>query len=143
MLGIGSLLSSVTEGISSYVSNKQKITQAKVEGELKVIQAKAEEKVAISKSKMKMAQSGQTQDYNLDRIAMEEMKNSYLDEALLAVFLAPIFHAYWVAGGFAGLVIVPVWYLSLVIGMVVVKYGMRGMLKDYLNGKHKQLLGGK
>lgn len=133
----------IIKGISSWVSNKQEIKKAKQEGELEVTKTSLALKAAVNNAKIDMAKNGQVQDYNLDMIAMQEMKNSYLDELLLVTFLLPVFHAYYTSG-FAGIEAVPTWYLSLVVGMVVVKYGMRGMLKDFASGKYKGLvLGGK
>ncbi len=132
-------LSSIIDGISTFVSNRQKLKQAKVDGEISVIKAESDMKVSISKSKMKMAEDGQFQDYNLDRIAMEDMKNSWFDELLLISFLLPIFKEYY-SHGFAGFNNIPSWYFGLVIGMVVVKYGMRGMLKDFMAGKYKGVI---
>ncbi|MCK5111063.1 MAG: hypothetical protein KAQ94_06035 [Arcobacteraceae bacterium] len=139
MFGLN-IFGAIVDGVKTYATNRQKIKQAKIEGEIKILQSKADTEVAINKAKIKLAENGQMQDYNLDKIAMQEMKNSYLDEALLIAFLYPIFDAY-ISKGFDGLSSVPTWYLSLVVGMVVVKYGMRGMLKDFANGKYKGLIG--
>jgi hypothetical protein len=124
------------KGASTWLQGRQDIKKAKQQGALKIVETELKLKAAVNEARIKMAENGQAQDYNLDEIAMQEMKNSYLDEILLIVFLYPVFDAY-IAGGFKALELVPNWYMALVVGMVVVKYGMRGMLKDFMSGKYK------
>ena len=40
----------------------------------------------------------------------------------------PEYHVY-VTNGFASLALVPDWYMGILVGMIVVIYGMRGLLK--------------
>jgi hypothetical protein len=132
MLGI---LGLAVGGIKDYFKSKQEIKKIKVEQDKLVI-------VAETQAKIKRLENEQSQDYNLDKLAMEDMKNGYLDELLLFAFLYPVFSSYY-TGGFDAINNIPTWYLSLVVGMVVVKYGMRGMLRDFMNGKYKSLKLGK
>jgi hypothetical protein len=69
------------------------------------------------------------------------MEKSYKDEVILAIFLAPMvmsfipaYSAYALAG-FDIIAQMPEWYRYIIIGMVVVIYGMRGMLTKLLDSK--------
>ncbi len=98
-----------------------------------------EEKLAKAKTQLRMAEQGQQQDYDLDRIAMENMKNSWKDELVLVIFITPIVLAFipsmqvHVKAGFDAIAEMPNWYMGIVVGMVVTIYGLRGLLKAYLN----------
>jgi len=69
------------------------------------------------------------------------MEKSYKDEVILAVFLAPMILAFipgfdqYALRGFEVIQKMPQWYQYIIIGMVVVIYGMRGMLDKFLNSK--------
>ena len=137
----GSILGAVTNQVGGYFKGKQELSKVKLEAEKIVIKAKAETEMAVAKSKAKMAESGQTQTYDLDRIAMNNMEKSYKDEVILAVFLAPMILAFipgfdqYALRGFEVIQKMPQWYQYIIIGMVVVIYGMRGMLDKFLNSK--------
>lgn len=94
--------------------------------------------VARANARLEMAKQGQSQDYDLDRIATRNMQNSWKDELILIVFLTPVVMAFIpgmdevVKSGFSAIEAMPEWYIGIVIGMVVVIYGMRGLLKAYL-----------
>ena len=94
--------------------------------------------VAKANAVLAMAQQGQQQDYDLDKIAMQNMAKSWKDELILIIFLVPIVLAFipgmdvYVQAGFAAINAMPQWYVAIVIGMVVVIYGLRGLLKAYL-----------
>ena len=138
---VGSLLGGVVNGVSGYFKGKQELKKVKLESEKKMIEARANAEIAISEAKIQMAKSGQANDYNLDMMAMKNMEKSYKDEFILIVFLAPMIMAF-VPGydtialaGFKVISQMPEWYRYIIIGMVVVIYGMRGMLKDLINKK--------
>ena len=128
-------------GIRDYFMGSQEIRKAKEDGKIAVIQADANQRIAVSNAKIRMAESGQTDDYNLDRIAMTNMNKSYKDEVVLFVFLAPMIAAFfpgyaeYVEKGFSVIAKMPDWYMYLIVGMVVVIYGMRGMLTKVLDGR--------
>tara|TARA_R110000851_G_scaffold333075_2_gene511024 strand:+ start:4904 stop:5335 length:432 start_codon:yes stop_codon:yes gene_type:complete len=134
LIGLG------VKGISSWVKNKQEIKKVKQAGELEIVKTELELKAATNIARITMAKNGQIQDYSLDTIAMKEMGETFLDEILMIVFLYPIFETYY-KFGFKGLDAVPDWYMALIIGMVIVKFGMRGMLKDFTSGKYKSVTG--
>lgn len=74
-------------------------------------------------------------DYDLDKIAMQNMDKTWKDELILLIWLVPVIlsfipeYQYIVVNGFAALGLVPDWYMYILIGMITVIYGMRGMLK--------------
>lgn len=96
-----------------------------------------ETNIAKANAVLEMARKGQQQSYDLDKIAMQNMQTSWKDELVLVLFLTPIVLAFipgmdaYVHKGFDAIEKMPAWYTSIVIGMVVVIYGMRGMLKSY------------
>jgi len=129
------------KGVVNYFSDSQEIKKAKEDGKIAVLKADANQKIAVSQAKIRMAESGQTDDYNLDRIAMTNMNKSYKDEFVLGIFLAPMIAAFfpgyagYVEKGFSVIAKMPDWYMYLIVGMVVVIYGMRGMLTKVLDGR--------
>ena len=90
-----------------------------------------------------MAEAGQTQNYDLDRLAMENMSKSWKDEFILVIFLAPMVMAFIPSlkdsalAGFGVIALMPEWYRYIIIGMVVVIYGLRGLLEKVLENKFK------
>tara|TARA_R110002124_G_scaffold286831_1_gene468856 strand:+ start:860 stop:1294 length:435 start_codon:yes stop_codon:yes gene_type:complete len=141
----GSIIGAVTTQVGGFFKGKQELAKVKLEAEKIVIKAKAETEMSIAKSKSKMAESGQMQSYDLDRIAMNNMEKSYKDEVILAVFLAPMVLAFipgfdkYALRGFEVIQQMPQWYQYIIIGMVVVIYGMRGMLDKLLSSKIPRL----
>lgn len=136
-----SLAGALITGVKDYFIGRQEIKKEKLKGEVEVMKAETEAKVAISKAKAAMAQRGQVQDYDLDKMAMENMKTSYKDEYLLGLFSIPMILAFIpgvadvALAGFNVIKAMPEWYQYTFIGMIVVVFGMRGMLTKLLNGK--------
>lgn len=129
---IGSLGTAIVDGISGHFKDKREIKKIKVRAEKKVILAEAQAKV-------EMAKTGQQQDYDLDRIAVEDMKKSWKDEFVLVVFYAPLIlvfvpsYAEYIQDGFKVLATLPEWYMHVVVGITVVVMGMRGMLTKFIS----------
>jgi hypothetical protein len=138
---LGALLGPVAELGKTWMQGKQDAAKAKAEATLIGIRAEAEVKAAKALSATKMAESGQSQDYDLDRIAMQQMEKSWKDELILIIFLAPMVMAFipgmdgYALAGFAVIAKMPEWYQYTLIGMIVVIYGMRGMVKALVNKK--------
>lgn len=129
MLGIiGSLGSAIVGGISDYFKGKQEIKKVELEADKMLIMAEAQAKADRLKREAEM-------DYDLDKIAMQNMDKSWKDELILLIWLVPVVlsfipeYQHIVAAGFSSLALVPDWYMYILIGMVTVIYGMRGMLK--------------
>lgn len=129
LLKIGSI---IFEGVSDHYKDKREIKKIEVETTKKVIVAEAE-------AKIEMAKNGQLQDFDLDMEAVKNMKDSWKDEVILLIFLIPLVLCFipgmdvYVATGFQILGTTPEWYRYTLIGMIVVIYGMRGMLKQVMS----------
>ena len=141
----GSIIGALTNQVGGYFKGKQELSKVKLEANKIVIQAKAETEMAIAKSKVKMVEEGQMQNYDLDRIAMQNMEASYKDEFILAVFMVPMILAFipglsnYALQGFEVIQKMPTWYQYTLIGMVVVIYGMRGLLEKFLTSRLPKL----
>ena len=125
---------------STYIEGKNAVSKAKSEAAIISIKADADVKVAGAKAADKLAESGQTQDYNLDAIAMKQMDKSLLDEIMIALLLVPIAASFLgyqeeVTAGFESFASMPDWYQWLVVGVYVVKFGLRGLLTKIMSGK--------
>ena len=136
-----SILGSLVSLGSTFLQGKQDEAKAKAEAAIVGIQADADIKRAKALAATKMAESGQTQSYDLDRLAVEQMGKSWKDEVILIIFLAPMVMAFipgmdgYALAGFTVIAKMPEWYQYIIIGMVVVIYGMRGMLEKILDRK--------
>ena len=98
-------------------------------------------KLTALTTKLEMLKNGQQIDYNLDLLATKNMEKSWKDEFLLIIFIAPMILAFtpystYALKGFSIITKMPYWYVALIVGMVVVIYGMRSMLKDYIQNKN-------
>jgi hypothetical protein len=128
---------------STWLEGKNKQAEATVEAKLVEIKAEADIKLAKATAITKMAEAGQAQNYDLDRLAMENMSKSWKDELILVVFLAPMIMAFIPSlkdsalAGFGVIALMPEWYRYIIIGMVVVIYGLRGLLEKVLENKFK------
>ena len=125
---------------STYLEGKQDVAKAKSAAAIVGIKAAADVKVAGARAANKLADDGQTQDFNLDLVAMQQMDKSFLDEVMIALLLVPIaasFIGYQdeVTAAFESFAAMPDWYQYLVIGVYVVKFGMRGLLTKLVSGK--------
>ena len=133
------LIGPVVGAVRGYFKDKQEIKKAKVEAEKITIQAEAEVKKAEAVSKMKRAEAGELQDYELDRIAMKNMEKSWKDELVLIIFLIPAVmsfipgYSYQVKAGFDALAQTPDWYQWILMGMIIVIYGLRGMASKVMD----------
>ena len=121
----------IISGITGYFKDKNEIKKVEVEAEKMLVLAKAEAEA----NKMKRESE---QDYDLDKIAMNAMENSWKDEFLLILFSIPIamcfFPEYrqYVEDGFKTLNIIPEWFMYIYVAMIVVIYGLRGLLRMFL-----------
>ena len=129
--GLLSIGSAIVSGVSEYFKGKQEINKTKLEGDIKVL-------VAETDAKVRRLEKESEQDYDLDRLATENMERSWKDELILIIFLVPIVMCFipeyqvYVTNGFASLALAPDWYMGIIVGMIVVIYRMRGLLKMVL-----------
>jgi hypothetical protein len=124
----------------TYLEGKNNVAKAKSAAAIIGIEAEADVKVANAKAAHKLADNGQTQDYNLDLVAMQQMDKSLLDEVMIALLLVPIAASFLgyqeeVTAAFESFASMPDWYQYLVIGVYIVKFGMRGLLTKLMSGK--------
>ena len=129
--GLVTLGSAIVSGISGYFKDKNEIKKVQVEADKLLIMAEAE-------SKAKRLEREAEMDYDLDKIAMNAMDKSWKDEFLLILFSIPIamcfFPEYrqYVEDGFKTLEIIPEWFMYIYVAMIVVIYGLRGLLRMFL-----------
>jgi len=133
----GALTSLVAKPIEQWQERKTlKVTQ-----KFELLKIEHDTKKAKANALLKMAATGKQQDYDLDKLAMQNMNKSFKDELVLIVFLVPMIlafipdYAQYALAGFKIIAQMPHWYVGIIIGMVVVIYGLRGLLKTYLERK--------
>ena len=124
----------------TYLEGKNQVAKAKSAAAIVGIQADADVKTAGARAANKLGDDGQTQDFNLDLVAMQQMDKSLLDEVMIALLLVPIAASFLgyqaeVTAAFQSFAVMPDWYQYLVIGVYVVKFGMRGLLTKLVSGK--------
>ena len=139
-MGWLSFLNPIASLGTTYLEGKNQVAKAKSAAAIISIEADADVKVAGAKAAHKLADSGQTQDFNLDLVAMQQMDKSFLDEIMIALLLVPIaasFVGYQaeVTAAFESFAAMPEWYQYLVLGVYVVKFGMRGLLTKLISGR--------
>ena len=126
---------------AAWMDGKNAEAQAKTAANLIKIQSEADIVKAKAISATRLAEQGQAQDYDLDRIAMEQMSKSWKDELVLVIFLTPMVMAFvpgfeqYALGGFEIIDKMPEWYRYVIMGMVIVIYGLRGMAKQLIGNK--------
>lgn len=134
----GGLVSLVTEPIKGW---QQRKTLA-VEQEFELAKKEQEIKLTALNTQLEMARQGQQINASLDQISVTNMEKSWKDEFVLLVFITPMIMAFvpelssYSLRGFEIVAKMPEWYIAIIIGMVVVIYGMRGMLDHWLNFKN-------
>ena len=124
----------------TYLEGKNQVAKAKSAAAIVGLQAEADVKTAGARAANKLADDGQTQEYNLDLVAMQQMDKSFLDEVMIALLLVPIAASFLgyqeeVTAAFESFSAMPDWYQYLVLGVYIVKFGMRGLLTKLMSGK--------
>jgi len=143
-MGWLSFLNPIANLGSTYLEGKNQVAKAKSAAAIISIEADADVKVASAKAAHKLADNGQTQEFNLDLVAMQQMDKSFLDEIMIALLLIPIaasFIGYQaeVTAAFESFASMPEWYQYLVLGVYVVKFGMRGLLTKLISGQFNRI----
>jgi len=141
---LSGLLSPIASIGTTYLEGKNQVAKAKSAAAIIAIEADADVKVAGAKAAHKLAENGQSQDFNLDLVAMQQMDKSFLDEIMIALLLVPIaasFVGYQaeVTAAFESFASMPEWYQYLVLGVYVVKFGMRGLLTKLISGQFNKI----
>ena len=143
-MGWLSFLNPIANLGSTYLEGKNQVAKAKSAAAIISSEADADVKVASAKAAHKLADNGQTQEFNLDLVAMQQMDKSFLDEIMIALLLIPIaasFIGYQaeVTAAFESFASMPEWYQYLVLGVYVVKFGMRGLLTKLISGQFNRI----
>lgn len=132
------ITSALTSLIAKPIEQWQERKTLEVAQKFELLKIEHETERAKANALLKMAAAGKQQDYDLDKIAMQNMEKSFKDELVLIVFLIPMILAFipngaqYALAGFKIIAQMPSWYVGIIIGMVVVIYGLRGLLKAYL-----------
>jgi hypothetical protein len=99
-------------------------------------------KVSEADARAKIMLSAATSEADWEKIMAQGTQNSWKDEYLVILFSIPLilsFTGEWgrtaVADGFGALSNMPEWYQYLIIGIYVVKFGLRGLLTKLVSGK--------
>jgi hypothetical protein len=136
MLGI--IINGLFSGVTEYFKGRQELKRVDLESKKKIIEAEANAKLAISEAKIRMAEKGQLNDYDLDKLAMQNMEKSWKDDFVLILFSVPMVSAFIPSladdalKGFEVIAKMPEWYMWVYIGMIIVIFGMRGMFTKAL-----------
>lgn len=131
------LVELVTYPIKSYMDTRK----LEKEQEFELMKLEHQTNMAVAESKLRMAEAGQKIDAELDQMSMNEMAHSWKDEFVLMVFITPMMMAFvpnmsdYALKGFETIQQMPEWYVALIVGMVVVIYGMRGLLTKFVESK--------
>ena len=131
---VGGLTSIIAKPIEQWQERKT----LKVQQKFELLKIEHETKKAKANALLAMASQEKQQDYDLDKLAMQNMEKTWKDELVLIVFLLPMILAFipncaeYALQGFKIIEQMPSWYVAIIIGMVVVIYGLRGLLKTYL-----------
>lgn len=79
---------------------------------------------------------------NLDKLSMEQMERSYKDEVIMTILFSPVVMAFisytqpTIKAGFEILsTSVPEWYIWMLVGIVIVTYGLRNLVRLLLSKK--------
>lgn len=142
-----SLVNSAIGGISNYFIKDQEIIAQKQQFDRDYQTTQLNGKLSLAKVKIEgqiqQARAAASENSDLDKMSMNEMKGSLKDEYLLFLFSVPIIMAFipglqgYVADGFKIVKDMPYWYISIIIGMNIVVFGLRGLFIVMLKRQNK------
>ena len=126
------IISSIIDSVKDYAVKRQEIKAKKAERQDRIEEAK-------TNAEIKRIDRESEQDFTLDQIAMKNMQNSWKDELILIIWLIPLIMSFipsyspYIEAGFSVLKnSTPEWYQYILIGMVIVIYGLRGLLRSFM-----------
>lgn len=141
--------SNIISGVFGFISKpieqwgERKAIALKQAGEIALKEHEC--KLKVIDTKMQMLINGQAIDADLDKLSIEDMRTSWKDEFILVVFITPMMMAFHpttaeiALKGFEVISKMPDWYMLLIVGMVITIYGMRGLVKAWLELKTPKL----
>jgi hypothetical protein len=109
-------------------AHKQEIETLNRQGEIEVVTLKNAAAIARASKQL-------DGDMTLDQESILNMKNSYIDEILIIIFMTPIVLGFFpsyrpaVSAGFEALEKMPIWYVAVVVSIVVSVLGLRSFFE--------------
>lgn len=137
------VFSSIIDNVGNYFTKRQEIKAKESEHENLLREKKLDSQLQVvetlATANVELAKQGISQTYDLDKIATQDMRESYKDEFIMLVVFVPVILAFIpnfqepVLEGFNVISRMPEWYVTLVIGISVVTFGLRGLLKELMS----------
>ena len=134
----------ISESFNAYRVAKEERKKIELDRETKIDQQRFQLDMERLKSQTKLVSDGKILPDDLDRLSMEQMERSWKDEIIMIILFAPIVSVFFpwfqepVSAGFDILTNkMPDWYMYMVCGIVVVTYGLRGMVKWAMSNRVK------
>ena len=138
------MLDNVIETLKQRSIAKEERKKLELERESKLEQQRFQLDMERLKSQTKLVSEGKVLPDDLDRLSMEQMEKSWKDEIIMGILFSPIVFVFFpwfqetISNGFDILNNrMPDWYMYMVCGIVVVTYGLRGMVKWAVSSKMK------
>ena len=120
--------------IKSWQKNKAQANQQKTAYKNTLAILKQKELIALANAKIKQAEQGRADDLSLNMQALKNMRTTLKDEYLLLIITIPFVMAFipelanHALQGFKVIDQMPEWIQYLFMGIVIVTFGMRGLM---------------
>lgn len=130
---VGGAVSALLEPVNEW--QKRKTIKATNQFELEKLEHQA--LIEVAKKRLELSKTEQAQNFNLDMLSQKSMDSSWKDEFILILFSIPLVMSFipslqqYALKGFEVIDTMPVWYRVAYMGMIVVIYGLRGILTTY------------
>jgi hypothetical protein len=125
------------EKFNSYLTEKEKRKALEIERSMVIDTREHEIRLKRLDIEEKIIESGKDigSDESLDRTAMEQMDKSWKDEFILVILFSPLIVSFIpriqeiAVTGFEIMKGIPDWYVGLLVGITIVTYGLRGLVR--------------
>lgn len=138
------MLEKIVTSFNTYKVAREERKKLQLERESKIDAQRHQIELERLKAQTKLLSEGKILPEDLDRLSMEQMERSVKDEIIMAILFAPIVLVFFpwfqetISNGFDILDSkMPDWYMYMVSGIVIVTYGLRGMVKWAFSSKVK------
>ncbi len=138
------MLDKIVESFNAHRVAKEERRKLELERESKIENQRFQIELERLKAQTKLLSEGKMLPEDLDRLSMEQMERSWKDEIIMGILFSPIVLVFFpwfqeaISKGFDILKTeMPDWYMYMVSGIVVVTYGLRGMVKWAFSSKVK------
>ena len=134
------IFNGVTDIIKEPIKGWQERKTIKAKAEIQIAQTKADALVEQAKAMVEMAKAGQVIEADWDTNAQKQMQFSWKDEFLMVLLFSPVVmlfaSAFLPENGFQDKIIgavkaleqFPMWYVSMLLGIVAAVYGLRWLI---------------